>query len=340
MIPRHQLPGPGPGINRLFVLDVGITRIGRAYECEIWLDHPLLSLFHAQIERTDSGITLTDLESQRGTRVNNEPIPTNTAIPLKSGDVILIHPFILAYTSMVVHEALKALPPELLVGDGGAGSAAANSLDSDGLEQPPPPSALLPSAILTGPPPPFDYAAHMPPGLSRRSIRYVNYLPAIYRSDFVSRFLGMLEAILMPAEWNIANMDLRLDPRTAPAEFLPWLASWFDLVFDATWTEAMQRTFLIEAHNLFAMRGTKWALTRVLEIYTGRAPEIVDLTDRTNPYLFTVKIPFRERNVNREGVDRIIMADKPAHTTYKLEFRSERDVDLDDVFYEMEKGGD
>ena len=68
--------------------------------------------------------------------------------------------------------------------------------------------------------------------------------------------------------------------------------------------------------------------------FNGRSAVAVSAAPQVG---FTVKIPFRERNVNREGIDRIIMADKPAHTTYKLEFRSERDVDLDDVFYEMEK---
>jgi phage tail-like protein len=149
----------------------------------------------------------------------------------------------------------------------------------------------------------------------------MNFLPGIYHTDFMARFLGVFEAIQMPIEWNIDNFDLFLDPSTAPHDFLPWLENWFALPPGPNWSEAQRRTFLKEAHLLYARRGTGWALSRVLEIYTGVKPQIIDDDEKLDPHTFRVKIPLRKRELNPDLVEAIIDANKPAHTTYKLEFR-------------------
>jgi phage tail-like protein len=140
----------------------------------------------------------------------------------------------------------------------------------------------------------------------------------------MARFLGMFESILIPIEWNVDNFDLYLDPGTVPTGFLPWLANWFEITFDPTWGEAQRRTLLAEAHQIYARRGTCWALSRVLEIYTGHRPEIIDLDEDLEPFTFAVRLPLRAGEVNRELVERIIDANKPAHTTYTLKILREK----------------
>jgi phage tail-like protein len=161
----------------------------------------------------------------------------------------------------------------------------------------------------------------VPPGLSTHSRRLLSYLPGIYHTDFMARFLGIFESILTPIEWNVDNFDLYLHPGTAPTGFMPWLANWFEIAFDPTWSEAQRRTLLAEAHQIYARRGTRWALSRVLEIYTGRKPEIIDLGEGQEPCTFTVKLPLRKRDANQELIAAITDANKPAHTTYTLEFK-------------------
>lgn len=161
----------------------------------------------------------------------------------------------------------------------------------------------------------------MPPGLSTHSRRLLSYLPGIYHTDFTARFLGIFESILTPIEWNVDNFDLYLDPGTAPVGFMPWLANWFEITFDPSWNEAQRRTLLKEAHQIYACRGTRRALARVLEIYTGHKPEIIDLDEDQEPFTFTVKLPLRSGEVNRELAERIIDANKPAHTGYTLAFK-------------------
>ncbi|HSM58122.1 MAG TPA: phage tail protein I [Candidatus Sulfomarinibacteraceae bacterium] len=163
-----------------------------------------------------------------------------------------------------------------------------------------------------------------PPGLSLSHSNYIKYLPDIYwgnGNDFIIRFLALLESILAPIKWNVDNFDLFLDPRTAPADFLPWLAGWFDLAFDESWSEESRRALLADAHKIYSRRGTVWALRHLLEIYTGKTPEIDDTSPGLDPFTFLVRIPLPERQVNRTVIERLIDANKPAHTSYQLLFQ-------------------
>ncbi|HRQ36760.1 MAG TPA: phage tail protein I [Chloroflexota bacterium] len=183
-------------------------------------------------------------------------------------------------------------------------------------DQPPVPPALSPVPEPEGEP-----AYTPPPGLSLTESRYLQYLPGIYHTSFMKRFLALFESIYAPIEWTVDNFDVFLHPATAPADFLPWLANWFDLTFDQSWDEAKRRAILTEAHQIYARRGTRWALSRVLEIYTGLTPDIDDASEALEPFTFTVMLPVPESEVNGALIARLINAHKPAHTSYTLRFK-------------------
>ena len=164
--------------------------------------------------------------------------------------------------------------------------------------------------------------------------RFLDYLPAIFHTDpqadssqperpsYMEQFLLPFEEVLTSFEDLLSVVDRYFAPALTDPDFLPWLANWFELALDPTWSEAQRRTLLAEAHQIYARRGTRWALSRVLEIYTGRAPEVVDLGPDQKPYTFTVRLPLGRRDVNRQLVQTLIDAHKPAHTTYTLIFES------------------
>ncbi len=95
-------------------------------------------------------------------------------------------------------------------------------------------------------------------------------------ADFVARFLSPLDGVLHDLDLRAAQRAILLDPFATPQETLPWLASFAGLVLDRRWSDAARRTLVAEAYPLFARRGTKAGLVRLLEIYLGRAPVIVE----------------------------------------------------------------
>lgn len=316
-----EITGPDGGTQQV-ALAAGSYLIGRTETCDIQLAEPQVQRKHARLDVSEAGLVITDLSRRRSrTVVNGELIPAQTAVSLQPGDQLEIGPF----TAVIqpppqpeTTEPEEAAEPETAVPDQPAPAGGDGGEDG-------PPDRLLPDYLRTPPPPPDDTIV-TPPGLGRNSVRYLKYLPAIFHDDFTSRFMAIFEAILLPISWDVENFDLFLNPDTAPSSFVAWLASWFGFQFDHTWSDEQRRTVLREIDKLVSRRGTKWGLSRLLEIYTGRPPQIIE--EDQPPHTFTVRLPFRERDVNRGLIEQLIESYKPAHTNYVLEFDTKLDVDV------------
>ena len=298
----------GPEFKKRFQIKPGTSTLGREPSNTIQLNQPKVSRRHAIIECTETGCTITDVGSANGTVLNGSRIEANIPIELKDGDKILIDPFQLTFSikkEKIEEKTKEEIPVEK--------------------EEPtlPPPMPSEPPEIIPEPEPETEIFSY-PPGLSGKSIFFDDYLPGIFHTDFMSRFLAMFESIILPLEWNIENFDLFLNPRTAPADFLPWLSNWFNITFDSSWSEDRRRKLLEESSQIYARRGTRWALSRILEIYTGQAPEIIENEKKLDPFKFKVVLPFSEKEVDRNLIIRMIDSNKPAHTSYLLEFKGSK----------------
>ena len=176
--------------------------------------------------------------------------------------------------------------------------------------------------------------------------RYLDHLPAIYREDdLMGRFLMLFESFWAPVDGQIDSLPFYFDPQMAPPEFLPWLASWIDLVLDERWPEDKRRRLLGVAAALYRLRGTRQGLEEYLKIYTGARPQIVEhrahnfrlgrearlgpaiaLGRGNEPHTFTVVLRLppagagedSDERARRRRIEAIIEAEKPAHAGYTL----------------------
>jgi phage tail-like protein len=320
---EFQLHIKGPEKSWSFALPRGQTIIGRQIGSNLLLEHSQISRRHAQIVCTSTECQIVDFGSSNGTRLNNKKLIADVPMRVIAKDVIKIGPYEIEVDQMPVEIPIeddqppKVKRPEKPVPEEAISDDAHTPLQ---LAAAPPPPKMPPPPQFFAPQPDDD--SLIPSGLTIRSTRLLDYLPDIYHTDFMSRFLAIFEAILTPIEWNINNFDLYLSPETAPTDFLSWLMNWFEITFDPTWREDQRRRFLKEAHQIYARRGTCWALSRVLEIYTGHAPEISDQDDNLAPFTFAVNIPLSRDNVDSELIEAIIDNHKPAYTNYELNFTS------------------
>lgn len=297
-------------------IPIGITTIGRDADNLIQLNDSTVSRHHVKLVCVAGECDLTDLNSSNGTFVNNKKIAAQVPASLKHQDRIRLGPNyeMVLLQIETTEEKLPEEEPQALPSE-----ETPEPVEIAPSEETPPPA---PPAVPEPPLPPPDGAGEMiPPGLSIDSRFLLKYLPGIYHTERMSRFLGIFEAILMPIDWTIDNFDQFLSPRSTPSGFLSWLANWFGAEFDNSWGDTQKRQFLEDAWLLYARRGTKWALSRVLEIYTGKRPEIDDLADDLRPHTFRVTLDLKEKSTNRASIETLIDSYKPAHTDYELYFK-------------------
>jgi phage tail-like protein len=150
--------------------------------------------------------------------------------------------------------------------------------------------------------------------------RLLRYLPGIYARDpFLGRFLLIFENIWAPLERQLNQRHAYFDPRLTPAELLPWLGRWLDLVLDENWPEERRRTLIGRAAELYERRGTAWSLREYLGICTGVLPQVLEDGASGDPFHFTVLFRVDDPgSLDEDRVRRIIEEEKPAHTTYTL----------------------
>ena len=117
------------------------------------------------------------------------------------------------------------------------------------------------------------------PSVSQMSVEYdhqgyLSYLPAIYREDplkreFLQDFLALYESFFDDTEQRIRGLNSLFDTKSAPAEFLGWLAGWLALDLDEHWTEEKKRTAIAQVFDLYSRRGTAEGLRAALRFFLG-----------------------------------------------------------------------
>jgi phage tail-like protein len=286
--------------------------IGRLPDNRLVLQSTSVSRYHAELRMEAGGTaTLTDVGSSGGTFINDEQLKPHQPYSIPGGATFRIGPYTITYV------APTGVTPVLDLPDSPA-SPGAQKKKRAPVKAPVAEPVALPSEqeTIIEYPSRARYPVPLPDGLASR---YLRHLPAVYQEDdFLSRFLLIFEARWEPLEWRQNHIDYYFSATTAPAAFLPWLASWLGLALDRHWPEERRRRLLQEAMELYRWRGTSYGLSRMLEVCTGLSPTITE--DPKKPYVFrvVVRVP-PDARVRPEMIERLVQMHKPAHVGYVLE---------------------
>jgi phage tail-like protein len=270
--------------------------VGRSSDNNLPLNHRELSRQHMRIIwREDDKYLVEDLNSSNGVWINEVRIPPRVPQEIREGDVIRIGPFLLTFERLIYPQPVVLAHPaeEGSPATGGNGSRALPALPDDRR---------------------YEHLA----GIPRDQSTWLKYLPSIYADDeFLGRYLLIFESILNPIVWMIDNFDLYLDPDIAPHAWLQWMAGWFDLLLLPELPIERQREIMRQAGWLFLRRGTPAGLQRLLELYFGVTPQIVE----PEVCHFVVRLPLSESttHLGQDVANRLISSQKPAFASYTLE---------------------
>ena len=300
-----------------------VVTIGRLPENVVSLPHQAVSRRHAEIRAEGSGALLTDVGSAGGTWVDGVRLAPSQPYALAPGSCVRLGPYELAFTPAPAplvpafdeptEPTEPAGPPHVVPSFDGGGAAA--------MERAPfrAPRSSRP-ALLEAESPPVQARRRWPAPVADGPVsRYLQDLPSLFQeNDFLGRMLLIYESVWEPLERRQEHLPLYFDPRTCPAELLPWLARWLELQLDPHWPEARRRALVAEAMELYRWRGTAYGMTRMLEVCTGITPAITEDPAQPHTFRIAMRIPMGS-DVRREVVEELVRAHKPAHVGYVLE---------------------
>jgi phage tail-like protein len=313
---------------------LGKLTIGRNPDNGLVLNVSTVSRAHAELDVRADGVFVTDVGSSGGTFVGDTRLLPQQPRQVAPGEEIRIGPYILIYL------ADPATQGDQDPDDMGLVTISGEVVPPPVLDDSAPPTVeqpvVLPDALLTDSIIPIvtQTPAEPEPVITRLATRqsqrhfargqgldslYLRYLPGIFQeSDFLGRYLKIFETIWEPQEWRIDHVSMYFDPHTCPPELLEWLASWLDLAVNNHWPEARRRRLLAEATDLYRWRGTRYGMTRMIEVCTGLTPDISDSI--ATPFVFRVQLHIpAESDVDAALIEDLVRFHKPAHAGYVIE---------------------
>ncbi|HEX6289754.1 MAG TPA: phage tail protein [Herpetosiphonaceae bacterium] len=303
------------GTPRKYTLRLGSMTIGRAPENEIVFEDEQIERFHIRVLCLPDGCWAINL-GNGGTLLNQVTLQPNIRTLLRDGDTIYVGAYEVKYNAQQQLETLSpVLRPEI-----------AAKLPQIVQPAPPPPKRSTVRRLRgNGGPPRVQRSLYLDDSVSS----YLQYLPPCYQADdFLGRFLLIFEAINDPLERMIDQIPFYFDPRLTPESFLPWLASWVDLVLNENWTVEQRRALIRAAPDLYRWRGTRRGLSEYIKLYAGVKPIIVEPHETEQngeqeplpPHVFRVVLNVPDPDeIDRDIIEAIIESEKPAHTGYILE---------------------
>ncbi len=160
-------------------------------------------------------------------------------------------------------------------------------------------------------------------------------LPGLYQGQsFLERFCGSLDDVMSPVVSTLDNIPAYLDPSTAPADFLPWLAYWIGMPL-APAQASSARQLLRATSAQHGWQGTAAGISLVVEAVLGCRTTVEDsggvtwsldpdgdepagTGTRTPSVVVRVSVP-ADRPVDARRLDTLVASLIPAHVEHRVE---------------------
>jgi phage tail-like protein len=141
---------------------------------------------------------------------------------------------------------------------------------------------------------------------------YLQFLPAIYREEPASAeqlrlFLAPVEALFDGIDGKVDGLPRRIDPATAPEEWVAFLMRWLGFPPLDSLDAGVRKKLLLAAPELLARRGTMRALQQVLDIVTGGQALVRDSAAMPRPWILAGGDADGGRVGPRLGLDTLVV---------------------------------
>lgn len=168
----------------------------------------------------------------------------------------------------------------------------------------------------------------------------IETLPSLFQEDgFSQRFMAAFDEALAPIFVTLDNLPWYFDPWLTPADFLEWLASWFGIALDESWSIDRRRELVAKAFDFYRMRGTPSGLKAQIETLTGGSVELHETGGVVTSTTAGAQLPGSPNfavlvqvtvddpaTINLKRLDKLVAAAKPAHVTHKVELVKRSEV--------------
>jgi phage tail-like protein len=158
-------------------------------------------------------------------------------------------------------------------------------------------------------------------------------LPAVYRSDFLAeQMCASFDDLLAPIFATLDCLPAYLDPKTAPADMLDWLAGWIGLTVNAHEEPGRKRELIAAGAALLPWRGTVRSVREAVVAAFNRETEVIESGSATCsttpdsepggqpvPTLIVRVTVANEGDIDRRSLDALVDSVKPAHVPHRVE---------------------
>jgi phage tail-like protein len=162
---------------------------------------------------------------------------------------------------------------------------------------------------------------------------YMDTMPLVYREDpLAEQLCASFDDVLAPIFATLDCLPAYLDPRTAPADMLDWLAGWIGLTVSAHEEPTRKRELISAGAALLPWRGSVRSVQEAVVAAFNRETEVIEsgsATWSTTPdsrpggqavagLVVRVTVDSAD-DIDQRSLDALVDSVKPAHIPHRVE---------------------